>query len=129
MNRRRLTRLPPAMLAAALCAGPGLVHVRNVEAQAPGAQRFVVLGCLSREAPARGAKPGPEAFTIRDPRGEGATYRVDGDPEVLRLHVGRTVEIAGTITPPTASSGANAVPTLKVASMTYIAPTCVYKTP
>jgi hypothetical protein len=86
----------------------------------------IVLGCISREAsPARGGQPAASTYTIRDPRGEGSTYRLAGDEEMLRLHVGHSVEIRGALTPVPARGGGLA--TLKIQSLTYISPTCIYK--
>ena len=85
-----------------------------------GRGNLIVIGCVSRQG--EGAA---SAFIITDPRPKPpAQYRLDGDADLLRLHVGHTVEIGG----PTAangSGGANAaVPTLKVQSLTYISTTC-----
>ena len=69
----------------------------------------------------RGREP---AFIVTDSRPKPpAQYRLDGDADILRLHVGHTVEIGGPLAP--ASGGAAVVmPTLKVQSLTYISTTC-----
>ena len=105
------------------------VSVDDLSAQGAGSQqRFVVLGCLSRDAPpARGGKPVPPVYTIRDPRGEGMTYRIEGNDEELRLHVGHTVEISGSLSPVPATATNAAVRTLKMSSLTYLSTTCIYK--
>ena len=87
-----------------------------------GRGNLIVIGCVSRQG--EGAS---SAFIITDPRPKPpAQYRLDGDADLLRLHVGHTVEIGGPTAPaPDGSGGANAaVPTLKVQSLTYISTTC-----
>jgi hypothetical protein len=100
--------------------------------QASPARNHVVIGCVSREAqsttPDRDAAGGA-AFIITDTRGKPPLmYRLDGDADQLRMHVGHTLEITGPIVPTSsARGGANAgtpVPTLKVQSLTYISMTC-----
>jgi hypothetical protein len=88
-----------------------------------GAGTFIVIGCVGRE----GQSTLP-AFRITDSRSKPPTpYRLEGDPDLLRLHVGHTVEIGGPITPASGMlRGANAsAPTLKVQSLIYISTTCV----
>ena len=118
----------------------GATTIGLLAAQAPqnppavsGARNFVVIGCLSREGQASaggrggGAGSGDIYITTDRRANPPARYRVDGDPEQLKLHVGHTVEIAGPVTPPpTARGGAAnmALPTLKVQSLTYISTTC-----
>jgi hypothetical protein len=87
-----------------------------------GAGSLIVIGCVGRQG--EGAA---SAFMITDPRPKPpAQYRLDGDADLLRLHVGHTVEIGGPTAPaPNGGGGANAaVPTLKVQSLTYISTTC-----
>lgn len=90
---------------------------QNAYAQAPpAASRFVAIGCISRSSPSA------DQFTITDNRSTPPrTYRLDGDVKQLALHVGHTVEVAGTLS---AAPQAQAPMTLKVASLTYISPTC-----
>jgi hypothetical protein len=88
-----------------------------------GAGNFITIGCVSREGQST-----PPVFAITDSRSKPpAQYRLEGDPDLLRLHVGHTVEIGGPITPASGTrGGANAsAPTLKVQSLTYISTTCV----
>jgi hypothetical protein len=88
-----------------------------------GGGNFIVIGCVAREG--QGTSP---TFEIIDSRSKPpAHYRLDGDADLLRMHVGHTVEIGGPITPaPDARGGANAsVPTLTVQSLTYISRACV----
>ena len=101
--------------------------------QAPAARNHVVIGCVSRQGPgtpsAGGAAPARATFTITDTRGNPpATFRLDGDAEQLRLHVGHTLEIAGPIAAGSSARGgvnaSPALPTLKVQSLTYISTTC-----
>ncbi len=89
----------------------------------PGGANFVVIGCVSREEP-----NSPPIFVISDSRSKPpARYRLEGDPDLLRFHVGHTVEIAGPITRPSAgrAGGGPAAPTLRVDSLTYISTSCV----
>jgi len=88
---------------------PGRVSVGN--------GNVIVIGCVSRQGQGASA-----AFIITDPRPKPpAQYRLDGDADLLAMHVGHTLEIGGPIT--SASAGAGA-PTLKVLSLTYISTTC-----
>jgi hypothetical protein len=95
--------------------------------EATPARRFVAIGCISREAAGstaanRGSAAGAR-FIITDTRGgrgHEAAYRLDGDQKLLEIHVGHTLEIAGTIS----SAGATALPVLKVDSLTYISTSC-----
>ena len=88
---------------------PGRVSVGN--------GNVIVIGCVSRQG-----QGGSAAFIITDPRPKPpAQYRLDGDADLLAMHVGHTLEIGGPIT--SASAGA-AAPTLKVLSLTYISTTC-----
>ncbi|HKN58210.1 MAG TPA: hypothetical protein VJV97_05120 [Gemmatimonadaceae bacterium] len=89
----------------------------------PGAGNFVVIGCVSREG-----QNTPPMFVITDSRSKPpARYRLDGDADLLRMHVGHTVEIGGPITPASGTrGGANASSlTLTVLSLTYISTTCL----
>ena len=89
----------------------------------PGAGNFVVIGCVSREG-----QNTPPMFVITDSRSNPpARYRLDGDADLLRMHVGHTVEIGGPITPASGTrGGANASSlTLTVLSLTYISTTCL----
>jgi hypothetical protein len=88
-----------------------------------GAGNFIVIGCVGREGQST-----PPVFAITDSRSKPpAQYRLEGDADLLRLHVGHTVEIGGPITSASGTrSDANAsAPTLKVQSLTYISTTCV----
>ena len=96
------------------------------------AKRFVVIGCISREAQgSNAANAGGAAgarFTITDTRAPAASvYRLEGDQNQLGIHVGHTLEIAGSVT--AAGSGAGrgnaSAPTLKVESLTYISKSCL----
>jgi hypothetical protein len=82
----------------------------------PGNGNFIVIGCISRQG-----QESSQSFVITDTRANPpAQYRLDGDADLLRMHVGHTVEIGGPITP----GAAGAKPGLKVLSLTYIATTC-----
>jgi hypothetical protein len=92
------------------------------------AERFVVIGCISREAPGRGAAAAAR-FLLTDRRSDPPTvYQLQGDASQLDLHTGHTVEIAGPLTPSqgggAARGGAAARRTLKVTSLTWISTTC-----
>jgi hypothetical protein len=94
------------------------------------ARRSVVIGCISREtegstAANRGAATGAR-FIITDTRGPAASvYRLDGDQSQLAIHVGHTLEIAGSISAGSGTGRGNAnAPVLKVESLTYISTSC-----
>jgi hypothetical protein len=95
-------------------------------------RHFVVIGCISREAPGPAtANPGAATgtrFIITDTRGGRASvYRLDGEQSQLELHVGHTLEIAGPISSARSSAGRgpNAdAQVLKVESLTYISKSC-----
>src|ERR1700687_3386546 len=123
-----------AIGAIACAATVGLVE-RTATAQrsAPSsgsARRSVVIGCISREtegstAANRGAATGAR-FIITDTRGPAASvYRLDGDQSQLNVHVGHTLEIAGSVTAGSgAGRGSADAPVVKVQSLTYISTSC-----
>jgi hypothetical protein len=87
-----------------------------------GSGNVIVIGCVSRRGQGASA-----AFIITDPRPKPpAQYRLEGDAELLSMHVGHTVEIGGPITSATGGPGGAdaAAPTLKVLSLTYISTSC-----
>jgi hypothetical protein len=89
----------------------------------PGGGKTVVIGCLSSD----GAATSPK-FSISESRAKPPvpTYRLEGDADFLRVHVGHTVEIGGPVTPATGTQGnGNAAPTLKVESLAYVSKTCL----
>jgi hypothetical protein len=84
-----------------------------------GNGNVIVIGCVSRQGQGVSA-----AFIITDPRPKPpAQYRLDGDADLLGMHVGHTVEIGGPLTSASGGAGAGA-PTLKVLSLTYISTSC-----
>lgn len=90
----------------------------NPGSVSPGGADFIVIGCVSREDAG-----GAENFVITDSRATPPVqYRLQGDANLLRIHVAHTVEIGGSITPPAA--GAKPPATLGVKALTYIATTC-----
>ena len=95
------------------------------------AKRFVVIGCISRETQGSTAANGSGAagarFIITDTRARvSSVYRLDGDQNQLGIHVGHTLEIAGSITAGSGAGRGNATaPTLKVESLTYISKSCL----
>lgn len=90
----------------------------NPGSVSPGGANFIVIGCVSRENAG-----GAETFVITDSRTTPpAQYRLQGDADLLRFHVGHTVEIGGSITP--SAAGAKPPTTLGVKALTYVATTC-----
>jgi hypothetical protein len=86
----------------------------------PRPNRFVAIGCISRPAAA-----GP--YLLTDARGsKPAIYRLEGDANQLKLHVGHLVEITGPLMPPsrTAKGPTASAPLLKVGSLTWISKSC-----
>ena len=89
----------------------------NPGSVSPGGSNFIVIGCISREG-----RDAAETFVITDSRATPpAQYRLQGDTDLLRIHVGHTVEIGGPITP--SATGAIAS-TLGVKALTYVSTTC-----
>jgi hypothetical protein len=91
---------------------PGRISAGNV----------IVIGCVSRRGDGAAA-----AFIITDPRPKPpAQYRLEGDADLLSMHVGHIVEIGGPITSVTGGPGGAdaAAPTLKVQSLIYISTSC-----
>jgi hypothetical protein len=87
-----------------------------------GNGNVIVIGCVSRRG--EGAAV---AFIITDPRPKPPVqYRLEGDADLLSMHVGHTLEIGGPITSATGGPGGAdaAAPTLKVQSLTYISTSC-----
>lgn len=79
--------------------------------------RYGALGCLARQGTGASSR-----FTIVDSRGASpTTYRVQGDAALLTKHVGHTVELSGSLTPPAAGRGQY---TLRVNTLVWIASTC-----
>jgi hypothetical protein len=114
-----------SMMTALAAAQPGIPKDTqlNPGRVTAGAGNFIVIGCVGRAGQST-----PPVFAITDSRSKPpAQYRLEGDPDLLRLHVGHTVEIGGPIAPASGTrGGANAsAPTLKVQSLTYISTTCV----
>jgi hypothetical protein len=85
----------------------------------PRSERFIVVGCISREAGGRGTAP---RFLLTDRRSDPPTvYQLQGDASQLDLHTGHTVEIAGPLSASQGTAkGAPARLTLKVTSLTWI---------
>jgi len=75
-----------------------------------------VIGCIARQGTAAAPR-----YVITDPRGDKpSVYRLQGDTALLAQHVGHTVEVRGSLTPP-ASTGQY---TLRVNTLTYVARSC-----
>jgi len=114
-----------SMMTALAAAQPGIPKDTqlNPGRVTAGAGNVIVIGCVGRAGQST-----PPVFAITDSRSKPpAQYRLEGDPDLLRLHVGHTVEIAGPITPASGTRGgaSASAPTLKVQSLTYISTTCV----
>ena len=88
---------------------------------APAPQRYVAIGCISREPRSPAGNAARRRYLLTDLRGDRPTvYRLDGgDAATLEFHIGHTVEVSGPLT-----IGANAKATLRVSSLTYIGTTC-----
>jgi hypothetical protein len=87
------------------------------------AARFVVIGCVSRSGTS-----GP--FVLTDTRGDQpVAYRLEGEASKLDLHVGHTVEVAGTLSAAAAAGRGTKADTpaavLKIQSLTWIAKSCL----
>jgi hypothetical protein len=81
--------------------------------------RAIVIGCISRE----GAGQTPR-FVITDTRAQKPlSYRLEGNSDLLRFHVGHTVEISGPVAAAKGGGTASAG-TLKVEALTYLSTTC-----
>jgi hypothetical protein len=91
---------------------------------ATGAGNMIVIGCVSRQG--EGAA---STFVLTDSRPKPPVpYRLEGDADLFRIHVGHTLEVGGAVTAATGPGGpGNPVLTLKVQSLTYIATTCMAK--
>jgi hypothetical protein len=102
---------------------PGQTPPQRAAAGSSAATRFVVIGCVSRNG-----SSGP--FVLTDTRGDQpVAYRLDGDASKLDLHVGHTLEVAGTLSPAAATGRGGSAPApaavLKVQSLTWIAKSCM----
>jgi hypothetical protein len=86
---------------------------------APG-RRAVVIGCVSRDGKAQATR-----YLLTDTRAQpSAQYRLEGDADLLRFHVGHLVEIAGALAAAPSGGNTNAG-TLKVQALTYLATSCI----
>ena len=86
---------------------------------APG-RRAIVIGCVNRDGTSRAAR-----YVLTDTRAQPPLqYRLEGDADLLRFHVGHTVEVAGALAAAAGGGGATAG-TLKVESLTYLATICI----
>src|SRR5262245_66500404 len=77
------------------------------ELQRPAGNRYISVGCLSRETPApagRGAAAAP-VYIITDSRGETPlVYRLEGDATELAAHIGHTIQVEGPLSAPPAGA-------------------------
>jgi hypothetical protein len=82
-------------------------------------RRAIVIGCVSREGSGQASR-----YVITDSRPQTPVqYRLDGDPDLLRFHVGHMVEIAGPVA--AVKGGGGVAGTLKVDALTYLSMTCI----
>lgn len=103
-----------ALISLTFCGISLLGTLAFAQAGSGGAQRYVAIGCLSRQGTAAAPR-----FVLTDPRGERPTvYRLDGDRTLLAQHVGHQVEATGTMV-----SGGNPA-TLRVSSLVWLASRC-----
>jgi hypothetical protein len=88
----------------------------------PGGGKPLVIGCLSSEGDATAP-----TFVLSDSRAKPpAIYHLTGDVDLLRMHLGHTIEVGGPITSTNDTRGTGtAPPTLKVESLAYVAKTCL----
>jgi hypothetical protein len=121
-----------AIGAIACAATVGLVaQTQRSAPSSESAKRFVVIGCISPESQGSTAANGSGAagarFIITDTRAPAASvYRLDGDQNQLGIHVGHTLEIAGSVTAGSGAGRGNAsAPVVKVESLTYISKSCL----
>jgi hypothetical protein len=82
-----------------------------------GNGNYIVIGCISRSQ--------GNTYVITESRPRPLTplptpqFRLEGDTEILRVHVGHTVEIGGPV-----SRSSRDARTLTVKSLTYLSTTC-----
>src|SRR5262245_6796661 len=119
-----LTGFPAAQAGtpAAQAGDPPKENQLNPGTVRPGGGKSVVIGCLSSQGNATSP-----TFLVSDSRAKPpAIYRLEGNVDLLRVHVGHTVEVGGPVTPTTGAQGdSNTPPTLKVDSLAYISKTCL----
>jgi hypothetical protein len=83
------------------------------------ARRAIVIGCVSRAGTGQATR-----FVITDSRPPTPVqYRLDGNADLLRFHVGHMVEIAGPVVAVRGREAA-AMGTLKVEALTYLSTSC-----
>ena len=87
-------------------------------------ERYVILGCVSREPSAGRGTP---MFILTDTRGEKPViYRLNGDAAALDFQVGHYVEVAGPLaSPPVGGVSASArAMVMKFERLTYLSKDC-----
>jgi hypothetical protein len=83
--------------------------------------RYVILGCVSREPSAGRGTP---TFIVTDTRGEKPIiYRLNGDAAALDFQVGHYVEVAGPLASPAGGASARGL-VMKVERLTYLSKEC-----
>lgn len=101
-----------------LSAGWAAQDGRDLNSENKNSSRMTIEGCLD------GAIGN---YTLTDNRG--ASYRLTGNPEQLKVHVGDTMRVTGVVTPvvnlPGAvSQGAETLPTLSIISLKQVSTVC-----
>jgi hypothetical protein len=111
-----VTALAPLAVVAAQGGLPAGIQLNPGTISVSGNGNFIVIGCLSRVA------ADSPRFTVTDSRATPpAIFAINGDPDLLRIHVGHTIEIAG---PVSATAGQSEGMAIKMLSLTYISPKC-----
>jgi hypothetical protein len=91
----------------------------NPDRIAAAGRRAIVIGCVSRDG-----NTATSRYLVTDTRAQPPVqYRLEGDADLLRFHVGHLVEIAGAFA--AAPGGTTNAGTLKVEALTYLATSCI----
>jgi hypothetical protein len=120
----RLIRIIACLALAASAVLPIGVSAQERQGSGTSPGRYVILGCVSRQAAvARGAP----TYLLTDTRGEKPmVYRLDGEAAALEFHVGHFVEIAGSLSTPARGGVAASASALvmKVERLSYLSKNC-----
>jgi hypothetical protein len=123
LDKRLLIALSTATWATMLGVAAAQQGLPKATQQNPGTVtggngNYIVIGCIARED-----QGSTLSYTITDSRATPpAQYRLEGDQDLLRVHVGHTLEIGGPLTTTSDTSNRR---TLKATAVTYISPTCL----
>ena len=92
----------------------------NPDRIAAAGNRAILIGCISREGNNQASR-----FVLTDTRPQTPVhYRLEGDADLLRFHVGHMVEIAGSLTAARGGAATASAGMLKVEALTYLSTTC-----